>query len=83
LGKNEKLIALFKARPRDFTWAELVRLMGYLGYELMETGITGGSKRKFVNAKKHIISLHEPHPQKTLLPYMFKIVIENLGDKLI
>lgn len=39
----------------------------------------GGSGRMFRNEiTKQKVRLHEPHPQKTLLPYMIDILIEAL-----
>lgn len=38
-----------------------------------------GSRRKFVHEKTRVkISLHEPHPEKTLLPYVIDALLEGL-----
>lgn len=78
--KVEKLIAKLKSKPKDFTWDELKKVLAHYGYEeIKKKGKTGGSRRKFVNKKKEIISLHEPHPEKTIKPYVVKQIIEHLN----
>ncbi len=63
-------------KDKPGTWSELVTLLSGFGYDVFAGG---GSRRKFVNHEtKRIISLHEPHPQKTLKPYMIKEVLEHL-----
>ena len=47
----------------------------------MKTGKTGGSRRKFVEADKNIITLHKPHPGKILKEYALKQVVEHLKEK--
>lgn len=80
MGKIEKLIKKLKSDPKDFTWNDLKKLLAFYGYEeLKMKGKTGGSRRKFVNDKKVMINLHEPHPQKVIKPYLIKIIIKHLN----
>ncbi len=78
MSKVEKLIKQLKLKPKDFTWDQMVKVLNYFGYKQMPQGKTGGSRRKFVNDKNDIISLHEPHPQKVLKAYQIDIIIEHL-----
>ena len=76
MSKKEKLLARLKRKDKSFTWPELVTLLSGYGYVVLSGS---GSRRKFVNHEKmRIISLHEPHPQKTLKPYMMKEVLSHL-----
>lgn len=82
MSKADKAIARLKTKPKDFSWSELTGLLSKLGYELMKTGTTGGSRRKFVHTEnKDIISLHEPHPQPILKAYQVKEILEHLKEK--
>lgn len=69
------------AEPSDFTWEELVKVLAHLGYDEMSKGKTGGSRRKFADNDKNIISLHKPHPGNIVKGYMLKQVIEHLKEK--
>lgn len=82
MSKKDKLIERFKSFPSDFTWVELVRLLGYFGYREYVSGKTGGSRRKFINDDKHIISLHKPHPGNIVKRYILEDVFGHLSDKL-
>jgi predicted RNA binding protein YcfA (HicA-like mRNA interferase family) len=79
LGKIEKLIFKLKSNPKNFEWKELLKVLTHFGYTEMKKGKTGGSRRKFVNKEKEVISLHEPHPQKTIKTYVVKLIIEKLN----
>lgn len=79
MSKAEKLIERLKSKPRDFTWDEATRVLKYFGYQQISQGKTGGSRRKFINDEKRIISLHEPHPQNILKLYQLDIIIEHLN----
>ena len=82
MKKIDKLITKLRSDPKDFTWGELKRILSHFGYnELKKKGKTGGSRRKFADKDKNIISLHEPHPKKILKRYAIKEVIEHLKDK--
>ena len=49
------------------TYPELVRLMGYYGFQ--EYKATGSSGRKFENKDGLQFAMHEPHPDKRLKTY--------------
>ena len=79
MGEIEKLICKLKTNPKDFEWKELLKVLAHFGYLEIKKGKTGGSRRKFVNKEKDVISLHEPHPQKTVKTYVIKLIIEKLN----
>jgi predicted RNA binding protein YcfA (HicA-like mRNA interferase family) len=80
VGKIEKLIAKLKSNPKDFKWKELKKILAHYGYlEIKRKGKSGGSRRKYINDRKDVISLHEPHPEKTIKPYVVKQIIEHLN----
>ncbi|PSB04681.1 type II toxin-antitoxin system HicA family toxin [Merismopedia glauca] len=81
MTRREKLIQRFLTLPKDFTWSELVKLLVGLGFELVSTGKTGGSRRRFVNDSGVIISLHEPHPQNILKRYQLEQIIAILQQE--
>jgi predicted RNA binding protein YcfA (HicA-like mRNA interferase family) len=78
MSKMDKIIERLLSKPKDFTWDETIKVLKYFGYEQLAQGKTGGSRRKFVNEKKQILSLHEPHPQKVLKTYQLDSIIEHL-----
>ncbi|KQS26868.1 type II toxin-antitoxin system HicA family toxin [Dyadobacter sp. Leaf189] len=80
MSKIEKLLARFFNKPKDLTWKELVLVLEFYGYRELPTGATGGSRRKFADAAKHIISLHKPHPGQIVKFYVIEQVIEILEE---
>ena len=76
--QRNKLIVRFKSRPKDFTWNELIRLLGGLGYREMAAGKTGGSRRRFVHAVAPAILLHKPHPGNIVKLYVIKELLQVL-----
>ncbi len=81
MSKLEKLILRLLAIPKDFTWDELVKLLAFYGYAEIKKGKTGGSRRKFADNTKNIISLHKPHPGNIIKEYALKEVIAHLKEK--
>ena len=81
MGKKDKLVERFLSIPADFTWGELVKVLNHYGYSELKKGKTGGSRRKFCNAKMNIISLHKPHPANIVKEYALKQVIDHLEAK--
>jgi len=79
--RQNKLMTRFLARPKDLTWDELVSVLNLCGYQELQTGKTGGSRRKFIDGHQHIISLHKPHPKLIVKSYVINQVIDNLTDK--
>lgn len=67
--------------PKDITWDELIKVLNHFGFKSLPAGKTGGSRRKFMNIKKTMISLHEPHPRKELKKYQIDQVLETLRDE--
>ncbi len=61
MSKKDKLIERFKSLPKDFTFEELVTLLGYMGFELDNRGATSGSRVRFRNGE-YKIDMHKPHP---------------------
>jgi hypothetical protein len=79
MTKAEKLHKRFLSRPKDFTYNELFRLLGSLGYK-EEQG--SGSRVVFSNARtKHQIKLHKPHPGNVLKRYQIDLLIQELKSK--
>lgn len=66
MSKKDKLRKRLDTLPKDFTWDELVTLMGQYGFTLLKGS---GSRRKFVNADKRLVSLHSPHPGNIVKTY--------------
>lgn len=84
MSKKDKLADRLKTRPKDFTWAELEKLLKSLRYVESKTGKTGGSRRKFVHPDAPAISLHKPHPGTILKAYQIDQILETLErEKLI
>lgn len=85
MSRIEKLIQRFLSVPRDFTWNELIKVLAHFGfYELSKKGKTGGSRIKFLNENKDILSFHKPHPGNIVKQYVIRQTIEKLkGWKII
>lgn len=64
--------------PSDFHFDELVRLVGYFGFNKVKLGKTAGSRIKFINMHNVHINLHKPHPSGILKVYQLKQVKEKL-----
>ena len=82
MTKQDKLIRRLLSQPKDFTWAELVRLLNSLGYQLDRKGKTSGSRVAFWRQGYPPINLHRPHPGNVLKSYQIRQVSEilrNLG----
>lgn len=81
MSRKEKLLSRLLSLPKDFTWEELAKVLSGFGYEELTGGKTGGSRRRFVDANKNIITLHKPHPANIVKEYALKEVIEHLKAK--
>lgn len=79
MSKKEKLIARFLSIPSDFHYDEMVKLLGYFGFEEVKKGKTSGSRVKFENAEGIPIMLHKPHPSGIMKKYQMRQVKEILG----
>jgi HicA toxin of bacterial toxin-antitoxin, len=80
MSQIEKLIIRLLGYPRDFTWEELIKIFRYFGFNELKTGKTGGSRRKFVDGERRVISLHKPHPKNILKRYQIEDVIRALQE---
>lgn len=77
MSKKDKLISRLLQRPKDFTFNEMVSLLGYLGYELKQGGT--GSGVKFIKKDSNeVINFHKPHPNGILKQYVLNQIIEKL-----
>jgi predicted RNA binding protein YcfA (HicA-like mRNA interferase family) len=81
MSQIEKLKERLKCRPVDFTWDDLVRLLGGMGYQMIRQGKTGGSRRRFSHPEYGFITLHEPHPRRILKRYQIDQIIETLNEE--
>ena len=81
MSRTEKSLQRLLSVPRDFTWEELVKILVQFGYAELKKGKTGGSRRRFADEKKNIITLHKPHPANIVKTYAIKQVIEHLKEK--
>jgi len=81
MSRHEKLISRLLSSPLDFTWGELIKVLAGFGYTEVKTGKTGGSRRKFMDEYKNIISLHKPHPVNIIKGYAIREVITHLKEK--
>lgn len=82
-SKKEKLIGRFKSNPRDFTFEEMVTLLGYLGYELDNGGRSSGLQVKFVCTNHKQIIIHKLHSYKCILPKQMTILKRTLIEELL
>lgn len=78
MSKKEKLRERLGFLPKDFTWEELVTLLGHYGFEIISGS---GSRRKFVDGSKRLLSFHCPHPGNIVKEYVLKDV-KNLLDEI-
>jgi hypothetical protein len=83
MTKLEKLIDKLLSKPKDFTWAELAKLLAGFGYEQIRIGKTGGSRMRFVNTDYPPIVLHRPHPKLVLRRYQLEEVINLLKQEML
>ena len=61
MSKEEKLLARLILRPKDFTYNELRRVMGFLGYIESQSGKTSGSRVEFIEKKRIILFVYINH----------------------
>ena len=82
MSQREKLIKRLLNKPVDFTYDELRKLLGKLGYKENQSGKTSGSRVAFFNEKtEHIIRLHKPHPKNVLKQYQVEQLVEELTTR--
>jgi hypothetical protein len=78
MSQKEKLEKKLLSDPRDFTFEEASRLLGFYGYTVNNKGRTSGSRVAFISKDYPAIILHKPHPRKELLPYQVDQLVEFL-----
>lgn len=81
MGKHEKLVEKLRARPVNFTFGELEKLLTGFGYRLSNQGKSTGSAVRFVHGEHPPIRLHKPHPGNELKRYVINDVIEILESE--
>ena len=80
MSQLDKLKNRLCAKPKDFTWDELVKVLAAYGFEELTKGKTAGSRRQFYNTATQVaISLHKPQPDNILKEYQLKEIIVLLG----
>ena len=82
MGQKEKLIERLLSIPKDFTFDEAEKLLGYFSYRKVNKGKTSGSRVMFTSEIHFAkIILHKPHPRKELLEYQIKQIIDVLRQE--
>lgn len=81
MGQKEKPIKKLKSVPKDFTFDDAARLLGYFAYSISNKGKTSGSRVMFTSAQYPPILLHKPHPRKELPEYQIRQLIEVLEQE--
>ena len=81
MTRRDKLVARFRAKPKGFTWDELVRMLEGLGYSEAADGKTGGSRCRFVHETAPTIALHQPHPGNIVKIYVIENVLRMLTEE--
>ena len=80
MSKKDKIIARLKSKPKDFTFDEAKTLLELCDYIMSNSGKTSGSRVSFTRGKK-VFRMHKPHPQKELLTYQIKELIDELKQE--
>jgi len=81
LSKRDKLVKRLLSKPTDFTFEELVTLLGGFGFTIKGAGKTGGSRVTFADDEGDYIRLHKPHPRNILKLYQVDDVIFALKER--
>ena len=82
MSKKEKLLNRFLNVTGDLMWSELVSFLKNLGYQQLSNGMTGGSRRRFVNMDGKAIFIHEPHPSRIVKKYVIRLIIEQCKEEI-
>ena len=82
MTQHQKLIKRFLSKPKDFTFAEMRKLLGGLGYREIKFGKTGGSRVVFFRDDiRHIIRIHKPHKKNAMKRYQLDFIEEELKKR--
>jgi len=81
VSKKEKLLRRFLSRPTDFTWDELVSLLGGFNFNLNNS--SGSSHCCFVSGDdpSKVIRTCRPHPSPILKNYQIREIIKFLEEE--
>jgi hypothetical protein len=79
MSTKDKLIERFKKQPNDFTFDELVRLFGILGFTIDNKGKTSGSRFLFEKGDDSYV-VYKPHPSNIIKKYVMKQALDYLTD---
>jgi hypothetical protein len=71
MSSKDKLVERFNSFPSDFSFDELVRLMGGFGFTLSHKGATSGSRVRLERGSDYY-NLHRPHPTPIIKPGALK-----------
>ena len=81
MTRETKLVKRLLDEPRDFSYAELKKVMASFGFEEDASGKSSGSRVAFYHPKMNLIlRLHKPHPGNELKMYQIKQVIGFLRE---
>ncbi len=80
MSKKDKLLNRLLSHPKDFTYDELVTLLGFYGIVEDNLGKTSGSAVKFRRLEDDfvIIMMHKPHSPAVLKDYQVNQVLKDL-----
>jgi len=81
VSKRDKLLTRFLSRPIDFSFDELVTLLGHFGYFYARGSKTGGSRVSFTDGKGDYFRVHKPHPRSILKLYQIDDIIVSLAER--
>ena len=81
LSKKDKLLNRFLSYPSDFSFDELITLLGQFGFHLVKGRKTGGSRVSFTNGNGDYLRIHKPHPRNILKTYQIDDVITSLTER--
>ena len=77
----EKLIDRLRQHPKDFSYADIKRVLESLGYAEDTGGKTTGSAVRFIHYDGDSIRFHKPHPGAELKLHTIKRVADYLKGK--
>ena len=80
MSKIEKEIERLKSKPKDYTYDEAKSLLNKLGFYEYNKGKTSGSRVEFKDQYGRKVTLHKPHPNNIIKPYMIKGILDNLKE---
>ena len=79
MSQKEKLLRRALSKPKDFTYAEAVTLVGYFDFLEDNCGKTSGSRIRFKRADGCYIIIHKPHGGRNYLhTYQLDDVLDGL-----